>query len=363
RCVAGSRLDGGAPPNDAPPPAGAKDLAAASDLAAAPACGDGVIDIGEQCDDGAANSDAPSAAAKCTTQCRARASCGALAGSTAQAIDPASGHCYVAWPGPLSWQAAARACESNGGALASITSSAEDTLVRGLASAPSWIGASSPLDKAQFTTWVSGEPIAYTGFAPGQPSNGAKKECLAIAAAGWQNDACGWPTSGNLQASAAHAAPYVCESACGNGAVDPGEECDPPGAACTASCKKIRACTEPGAVSSTVNGHCYFLAGTAAAYATAKLACPAGTHVATLNAPEETDAAITASTAQAWIALTGTPGNFAWESGEDFNSRRYHGFIAGEPNTANAPVCVRVVPGGWADQPCSSTFVTLCERE
>ena len=35
--------------------------------------------------------------------CRTRAPCGTLLGSLGATIDPANGHCYVAWPGPLNW--------------------------------------------------------------------------------------------------------------------------------------------------------------------------------------------------------------------------------------------------------------------
>jgi hypothetical protein len=356
-----------APPDLAPArDAGAHDLATSSSpdlsMVMAQVCGDGVLAPGEQCDDGAANSDVPSVNARCTSQCRVRASCGALAGSTAAAIDPATGRCYVAWPGPVAWQSAQRACRAQGGALAAIGSSAEDQLVRGLITQPSWIGLYAPAGTQQFATWVTGEAVAFTAFATGQPSNGAMKECMVTTASGWENDACGWPTSGNLPQSPAHTLAYVCESACGNGAVDPGEECDPPGATCTAACMNVRACTEPGAASSPVNGHCYFVTGAAAPWATAMNACPAATHVATLAAPEETEAALAATGGQAWIALTGMPGTFAWGDGEDFNARRYHGFISGEPNHGG-PACVRLQPGGWADQACSMAFATLCERE
>src|SRR5205823_8887365 len=99
-----------------PPPA--TDLGSAPDLAPAPGpalCGDGILQVGEACDDGAANSDLPSAGAGCTTMCTLRAGCGTLAGSSGAQIDPGDGHCYVAWPGAVTWAAASRQCESRGG--------------------------------------------------------------------------------------------------------------------------------------------------------------------------------------------------------------------------------------------------------
>src|SRR5207237_345798 len=59
-------------------------------------CGNGMLDPGEQCDDGSANSDDATMPASCSSQCRRRATCGSVSGASGSKIDPMTGHCYVA---------------------------------------------------------------------------------------------------------------------------------------------------------------------------------------------------------------------------------------------------------------------------
>ncbi len=340
---------------------------AAPDLLVPLSCGDGVVQAGEACDDGAANSDLAAQAAGCTSQCRKRASCGGLGGSSAAQLDPSTGHCYVVWPGPVSWATAERQCETAGGTLASIGSAGEDAIAKAVgAGAPRWIGLQSATPGMGNFAWVTGEPIGYTGFAAGDPDNqGGVEECVRLdPASGWDDVACGWPASGLLAASPSVTGGFVCELSCGNGIVEPGEGCDPPGPSCTATCQTRRACPEAGGVVSPVNGHCYFPTAATGTFDQAMTACPAGTHLATLGGIAETEAAIQAITTDSWIALRAGNGNdWSWQApGRGFNARTYHGFVAGEPNQGGA-ACVRVRSDGWADQACSVVHPALCERE
>jgi cysteine-rich repeat protein len=338
-------------------------------------CGDGVVQTGEACDDGTRNSDDPSAAATCTTQCQLRAACGSISGSIAATIDPATGHCYVAWAGPINWATAQHDCQSRGGTLATITSPAENAIVASVAGpSPMWIGLEVDHSTTTTLSWVDGETAAYTNFAAGQPDDGGMsgtpEECGAFTQSGWLDDACGFPATGNLPASKTFALGYVCETGCGNGKVEPGEECDAPGATCTKSCMTVRACTEAGAVSSPVNGHCYIPIDTAITYSQALTSCPTGTHLATLGDMSESDSGLKAVSNipdDAWIALKApaTLGLYTWQemSAETFLSRRYHGFEGAEPNEATAPNCARESTVGWRDIQCSSDYAILCERE
>jgi hypothetical protein len=290
--------------------------------------------------------------------------CGDVSGATGVAVDPASGHCYVAWSGPAGFAQAERQCQAHGGQLATIGSAAEDAIVRGLAGATArWIGLASAAGKDQFSTWRSSEPVGYTGWQNNQPTPAQQRDCVQLDGTGWINRDCGWPGTGSLPPGQMSTAGFVCENACGNGVVDPGEGCDPPGQGCTASCQPIAACSESGAISSTVNGHCYFALPTQTVLAQAT--CPTGTHLATLDGLAEEEAATQAVTAESWIALRTDQGDaFYWLDGSDFNPRRYHGFISSEPNHTSDPACVRFVPQmGWADHDCGSMYARLCERD
>jgi hypothetical protein len=369
----GTRKMDAAPPNNNP-----VDLAGAPDLTpvAGPAvCGDGILQAGEACDDGAANSDTPSASGGCTSQCQLRAGCGSLSGSSGAQIDPANGHCYVAWPNALNWASASRQCQARGGHLATVTSAAENARIATLAGASDrWIGLKIDHGFTPRDTWVDGETAAFTDYALGEPNNGGTsgnpEACGAyeIRRAAWDDRPCGYPATGMLDSSLSYTLGYICENECGNGVVDPGEECEG-GAGCTATCQKVRACSEPGAASSPINGHCYFALTTPLAFTDALAACPAGTHLATLDEIAESEAgALASSSGQSWIALRAavTQGQFAWAVGSDvFDSLRYHGFMGSEPNdTSTPPICARIDPlQGWKDQPCANLYPALCERE
>ena len=337
-------------------------------------CGDGVVQAGEQCDDGAKNSDNPTVAAACTTQCAARATCGSVSGSLGAVVDPATGHCYVAWAGPINWASAQRDCQSRGGTLAVIGSAAENTLVGGIAGAgPVWIGLEVGWTPAESLRWVDGEPTTFTAFATGEPNDGgggAPEECGAYAKGGWQDLPCGFPATGNLPSSKSYALGYVCETGCGNGKIEAGEECDRPGNGCTNSCMQERACTDSNAVSSPINGHCYIPINDSVVYSNASGSCPSGTHLATLGDISESESGLLAVSklpTDAWIALRAPSnvGQYQWEatSSETFLSRRYHGFTGNDPNESQAPNCARESVTGWRDIGCNAYYAVLCERE
>ena len=349
---------------------------------ATPNCGNGAIDPNEQCDDGANNSDDPAATATCTTKCRQRAICGTVNGASGAAIDPTTGHCYVAWEGPLDWAAAERDCQSRGGDLVSVTSAPENSIMQQVGGGTDkWIGWHiAPSTTHEY--WASGEDVAYTAWAPGEPSNSGGIEDCGIwdpdhaGAPGWDDRPCGCAPNGNLPAVAVVPAyGWVCEHACGNGVVDPGESCDPPGPGCSQNCQHIAPCSESNAASSSVTGRCYFQSDTSNAYGGANAACPAGTHLAVLEMQSETDAALAAINTDAFIALTATTqlSVFSWDqpSREPFNARRYHGFVGNDPNETAVPQCtvVSVPPvhaAGWHDRNCNDTtavYPSVCERD
>jgi hypothetical protein len=232
----------------------------------------------------------------------------------------------------------------------------------------SWIGLIVPQVGLQLT-WLNGAAAAFSAFAPQQPDGDGACVLTSQGAGGWDDRACGWPSVGNLALSPPAAYGYVCQMMCGNGTIDPGEECDPPGAGCTSSCKKPRACTEAGGATSPVTGRCYFVAAAPATYDAALSACPAGTHLATPNQPSETEVVLKVAQADSWIALRSLANaNFSWDvPGVKFDARRYHGFVPPDPDMIG-PACAVVTHGdprgdGWRDRSCGTLYPAICERD
>src|SRR5262249_14950568 len=157
-----------------------------------------LLQAGEQCDDGAHNSDDPAVAATCSSLCRLRAPCASLTGASGASIDPATGHCYVAWSGARNWASAGRDCQSRGGHLVTITSKEENARVTKLAGAvESWIGLAEYHGTATVNRWVTGETFTYSAYATGQPNNGGTsgtpEGCGLTSAShmGWDDRPCG----------------------------------------------------------------------------------------------------------------------------------------------------------------------------
>jgi hypothetical protein len=337
-------------------------------------CGNGVVDGDEVCDEGPANSDDPSAPATCTTACRPRAPCGPVEGSSHARVDPLTGHCYVAWPMLLNFTDAERACLDQGAHLAAVTSSAEQDLVHDVASdAVSWIGVAR-IGTNNRVEWTDGERESYQAFRAGEPSLG-QDACVVMLPLGgaWEDRPCGWPQVGLLPPSPASTAAYVCEHTCGNGVLDPGEGCDPPGPTCTQTCRTIAPCTGNGATTSPATGACYFRGNGVGNFngALQPFTCPQGSHLATPNGPIETETALKAIDADTWIAVRArtTAGDFDFEvNGWTLHPQRYHGFVTPDPDSVTAPACAVLTHGdmrgdGWRDRGCASFQASLCQRD
>ncbi len=205
-------------------------------------CGDGIETPDEACDDGDADE-----LDGCTTECVVGRVCDdtEFPGGDRFVVDPATGHCYVSFDGTSTTFAVAQAsCLASGGYLATITSSAENSVfvtVLDPAENP-WIGARDiGSDTDDVFDWITDEPFSFKNYAPGQPDDdagqGGTGECLHVfnAAGEWNDTNCNLTTFVTGQ---------VCEyepSSCGDSLIQPGEECDDSnntdGDGCSAICK------------------------------------------------------------------------------------------------------------------------------
>lgn len=133
----------------------------------APACGDGAVGVGEECDD--ANVVADDGCTTCTIDCEAPA-----------LRDPATGHCYQRFDVVSNRMNAEAACQAWGGApglghLASITDAVENAFLDQFATTNTWIGAD---DFGGDWAWIDGTPFAFENWQDGEPNHPGTEHCL-----------------------------------------------------------------------------------------------------------------------------------------------------------------------------------------
>ena len=131
-------------------------------------CGDGNLDVGEECDD--ENTIAGDGCTSCKVDC-----------AEAKAFkSPADAHCYWPLPDATSFFKSSVMCQSSlGGQLATVTSQAELALIASHLGGPVWIGASA-LGPTGTLAWLDGEPWDYVVWGPGEPSQGSKDACVLL---------------------------------------------------------------------------------------------------------------------------------------------------------------------------------------
>ncbi|HEX3476903.1 MAG TPA: Ig-like domain-containing protein [Kofleriaceae bacterium] len=150
-------------------------------------CGNGVREgVHEECDDGNA---APGDG--CEANCRL--TCGSGTGADRDAVDPATGRCFVAYDGVQhSYQDAAAMCVALGGHLPTITSTGEDATAFAAVRAGDtpWLGGDDIAVEGTFG-WLTGEPFGYSHFHAGKPDNAGNADCLRYLSDGtWSDAAC-----------------------------------------------------------------------------------------------------------------------------------------------------------------------------
>lgn len=124
------------------------------------------------------------------------------------AEEPTTRHCYKLSTFEGDWHAARADCESWGGDLAALTSSAEHEFVNELFSerGPYWIGGNDIAEEGVYE-WSSGEPWGYEAWESGEPTDDGGdrgEDCIDI-----YDDASAGPLFGDNPCDSSAA--YVCE--------------------------------------------------------------------------------------------------------------------------------------------------------
>ncbi len=131
-------------------------------------CGDGNLDIGEECDD------------KNTTPKDGCTSCKVDCAEPKAFKDPAGAHCYWPLADAASFFKSSVMCQSfPGGQLATVRSQPELALIAAHVGGPVWIGASA-LGPTGKLAWLDGEAWDYVAWGPGEPSQDSKDLCVLL---------------------------------------------------------------------------------------------------------------------------------------------------------------------------------------
>jgi len=88
------------------------------------------------------------------------------------------GHTYYVSTSRMTWQDAKLLCQEKGGHLVTISDAAENNFVYQNTSAASWIGLTDEAQEGVWQ-WITGEPVSYTNWLPGEPNNSGNYEDYA----------------------------------------------------------------------------------------------------------------------------------------------------------------------------------------
>ena len=276
------------------------------------ACGDGFVWHGvEQCDDGNTDNDDG-----CTRTCLACHTDGSF-------FRTANGHCYALHPEQRTFAEATDLCDAAGGHVWTTTNTAEmreinRTLVK--SEAPTWIGFRTTPPAG----WVTGEPVSFQAWAPGEPiattSGCVVQVADATFSALWRSEPC----SDRYQ--------FVCE-------------------------------TMAPLVFATTH-HAYVLHTRTRSWLEARDTCAAaGGSLVSIETADEQAFMAEHFSIEVWLGATRGPGGaFQWLSGAplDFTS-----YARGQPDNAGGSENCLVLNrfGSWADIDCASSRRFVCEFE
>jgi spore coat protein H len=150
-------------------------------------CRNGILEVGEECDDGNINNNDA-----CDNNCQRPCT-----GGDAQVNSDLNGHCYLAFESGNTWQGAENFCQARGGHLVTITSAAENDIVRSLSFIP-WLGLNDLAfeDQADGVSgddfvWVTGEALTFNAWRAGEPNDFfGSEDCARLEGDRWNDLDC-----------------------------------------------------------------------------------------------------------------------------------------------------------------------------
>jgi len=310
-------------------------------------CGNGVVELSEECDDGNANDeDACLSSCKwarcgdahvragvedcddgnqdntdgCSDQCLSCAS-----GSESFLFEE-SGYCFSRYDEQVSWTTAETRCDADHASLSTYVNSHEalavETALLGGTTTPTWIGMRDATGTGTYA-WVSAEPAQWSEWATGEP--GARLDgCVAQTHNGknivWSAFNC------------ADAHGFVCE--------------------------KSAPAIWPG------NHHAYSTLFARLSWQGARASCErTGAHLVTIASAAEQAFVAGLAAGDFWIGAydENQDGAFEWVTGEPPDLSF---FAPGEPDHKDGAQCfVLGVDDGWHDRPCTDLNAYVCEVE
>lgn len=273
-------------------------------------------------------------------------------------------YCYYAssptGEGLNSWQGAENWCRSQGGHLASITSSNEAQIIRGVvdtAVASYWIGLSQT--STGVYQWVDGQPYGYVNWKEGQPNNqNGEESCVQIDTTTgnkWQDRNCGIGF------------PFICKRAESSIEPIPTPSSAPAGGGCPDDWYFH-------------SGRCYYVGGTEEGdrfdWQTAKAICTNSLvnpgekgNLATIHSHEEQvlfTSMLKFFPVDVWIGLSDLviDGQFQWT---DQYPVTYTNWKPGKPDNADLNDCVELqndydFAGIWSNVRCSNQMGYICQK-
>jgi hypothetical protein len=100
---------------------------------------------------------------------------------------------YVVSPAPMSWQDARDWAESVGGHLVCLSSAQEEVAVAQIVgpNREYWLGFTDEMIEGEWR-WITGEPVLYTRWQPGEPNEGSSSPTGEDYAMAWTYGGYGW---------------------------------------------------------------------------------------------------------------------------------------------------------------------------